>query len=353
MMRRLTLSRAGIARMAESLRAIAALPDPIGALERIVKRPNGLLVGRMRVPIGVIAVIFESRPNVVVDVAGIILKSGNACVVRGGKEALETNTALARIMRKAAEKNGVPAGYLQFIEDTSHEIVRALCEDSKNIDLLIPRGGSALMETVYRHARMPVLAHNRGVCHIYIEESADREKAIRIAVNAKVSNPSACNSAETILADEAIAAEILPRLIGKLQKHGVEVRGCEKTRSIVSGIRAAKDEDWNAEYLDLVVSIKVVSGFDEALIHIERHSTGVAEAIITENYTRAWQFLRAVKSAAVYANASTRFTDGAEFGLGAEVGISTAKTYNRGPVGVEELTVTKYVAFGQGQIREN
>ncbi len=352
MTRRLTMSRESIGRMADGLRTVAALADPVGAIERMTKRPNGLLIGRMRIPIGVIGVIFESRPNVIVDIAGIMLKSGNACVLRGGKEAVHTNSILARIMRETAGENGVPPDYLQFIEHTDHEVVRLLCENDEDIDLMIPRGGSALMEAVHRHARMPVLAHNKGICHVYIEKSADRERAIRIAVNAKVSNPSACNSAETILIDEAAAPAILPRLIAELQKQGVEVRGCEKTRAIVSGITAATAGDWTTEYLDFIISIKVVRDINEALSHIKQYATGVSEAIITEDYARAWQFLRTVASAAVYVNASTRFTDGAEFGLGAEVGISTARTYDRGPMGVEELTVTKYVIFGEGQIRQ-
>ena len=352
MVKRLTLSRESISRMADGLRAIAALPDPVGAIERMTKRPNGLLVGRMRIPIGVIGAIFESRPNVIVDVAGLILKSGNACVLRGGKEALETNKALARIIREAVGHLEAPPDFLQFIEYPDYGICRILCEDSENIDLLIPRGGSALMETVRQYAKMPVLAHNKGICHIYIEKSADFEKAIRIAVNAKVSNPSTCNSAETILIDEAIAAKILPDLVTTLENSGVEVRGCEKTKAIVPRVLAATEEDWATEYLDLIISIKVVRDYNEAQAHIRRYATGVAEAIVTEDYMRAWHFLRAVESAAVYVNASTRFTDGAEFGLGAEVGISTAKTYNRGPMGLEELTVTKYVVFGEGQVRE-
>lgn len=352
MTKRLTMSRESIGHMAGGLRAIADLTDPVGALEHITKRPNGLLIGRMRIPIGVIGVIFESRPNIIVDIAGIMLKSGNACVLRGGKEAMETNKVLARIIREAIERAGAPADFMQFIEYPDHEIVRMLCENNEDIDLMIPRGGNALIEAVRRYAKMPVLAHNKGICHVYIEKSADFEKAIQIAVNAKASNPSTCNSAETILIDEAIAPVILPPLIAEFQKHGVEVRGCEKTRAIVSDITAATDEDWGTEYLDLIISVKVIRDIDDALAHIKRYATGVAEAIITENYTRAWEFLRTVESAAVYVNASTRFTDGAEFGLGAEVGISTAKTYNRGPMGVEELTVTKYVVFGHGQIRQ-
>lgn len=351
MQKRLTLSRESILRMAQGLRTVADLEDPVGKIERVTTSPNGLILGRLRVPIGVIAIIFESRPNVIVDVSAIMLKSGNCCVLRGGKEALETNKALAALMRKAAVAHGVPPDYLQFVEHTDHEIVKMLSENAEHIDLMIPRGGSALMETVHRYARMPVRAHDRGVCHIYIEESANLKNAVRIAVNAKVNNPSTCNAAETILIDETAAPTILPPLIEELRRNGVEVRGCEKTRAIVPDVQEATNEDWDMEYLDLIVSIKVVSSFDEAVAHITRHSTGVAEAIVTENYTFARRFLRAVESAAVYVNASTRLTDGAEFGLGAEVGISTAKTYNRGPMGIEELTVTKYIAIGQGQVR--
>ncbi len=350
--RRLELDENKVKSIAQALRDIAALPDPVGSIESLGKRPNGMILERMRVPIGVIGVIFESRPNVVVEIAGLILKSGNACVLRGGKEALETNKAIVEILQTALRATTVPVEYLQFIDITDHEAVKVLCEDREHVQLMIPRGGNKLIEAVREYAKMPVLSHNKGICHVYADDSADLTQALRIMVNAKVQNPSVCNAAETFLVAESIASTLLPKLIEKLKERNVEVRGCEKTRAIVADVIPATEEDWSTEYLDLIISIKVVKNIDEAITHIQKYSTNHSDAIVTGDKEHADKFVRAVDSAAVLVNASTRLVDGGVFGLGAEVGISTDRTYDRGPMGVEALTVRKYVVRGDGQIRE-
>ncbi len=350
--RRLELDEAKVKGIAQALRDIAALPDPIGSIEKLGKRPLGFELQRMRVPIGVIGVIFESRPNVVVEIAGLVLKSGNACVLRGGKEALETNKAIVSVLRGTIVSTHVPVDYLQFIDITDHEAVKILCEDREHVQLMIPRGGSKLIETVREHARMPVLSHNKGICHVYIDDAADEAMALKIAVNAKVQNPSVCNAAETILVAELITPTLLPKLVEKLKEWNVEVRGCERTRAIVADVVPATEQDWSTEYLDLIVSIKVVNNLDEAIAHIRKYSTNHSDAIVTDNKEHAQMFVRAVDSACVLVNASTRLVDGGVFGLGAEVGISTDRTYDRGPMGVEALTVRKYVVLGSGQVRE-
>ncbi len=351
MRRRLELDEQKVKSIAQALRDISALPDPVGAIESLGKRPLGFELQRMRVPIGVIGVIFESRPNVVVEIAGLVLKSGNACVLRGGKEALETNKAIVKILHDALAATSIPPAYLQFIDITDHEAVKILCEDREHVQLMIPRGGNKLIETVREHAKMPVLSHNKGICHVYIDDAADDAMALKIAVNAKAQNPSVCNAAETILIAEA-KAQLLPELIKQLHANNVEVRGCGRTRAIVADVIAATEADWSTEYLDLIVSIKVVKDIDEAIEHIRKYSTNHSDAIVTNNKEHANKFVRAVDSAAVLVNASTRLVDGGVFGLGAEVGISTDRTYDRGPMGVEALTVRKYVVLGNGQIRE-
>ncbi len=349
--KRLGLDEHKVASIAQALRDIAALPDPVGSVESMGERPLGFELERMRVPIGVIGVIFESRPNVVVEIAGLVLKSGNACVLRGGKEALETNKTIVEILKTALGSTDVPSEYLQFIDITDHEAVNILCEDREHVQLMIPRGGSKLIETVREHAKMPVLSHNKGICHVYIDDAADEMMALKIAVNAKVQNPSVCNAAETILVAES-KTQLLSELITQLREKNVEVRGCEKTRAIVTDVIPASEEDWSTEYLDLIVSIKVVKDINEAIAHIQKYSTNHSDAIVTNNTGHAEQFVRSVDSACVLVNASTRLVDGGVFGLGAEVGISTDRTYDRGPMGVEALTVRKYVVRGSGQVRE-
>jgi len=350
--RRLELDEQKVKSIAQALRDIAALPDPVGRIESLGNRPNGMELQRMRVPIGVIGVIFESRPNVVVEIAGLVLKSGNACVLRGGKEASETNKAIVELLHSSLAQTSVPSEYLQFIDITDHDAVKVLCDDRDHVQLMIPRGGSKLIDAVREYAKMPVLSHNKGICHVYIDDGADEQMALKIAVNAKVQNPSVCNAAETILVAESIAPMLLPKLIAQLRSKGVEVRGCEKTHAIVTDVVPATEEDWSTEYLDLIVSIKVVKNINEAIAHIEKYSTNHSDAIVTNNKEHAEKFVRAVDSAAVLVNASTRLVDGGVFGLGAEVGISTDRTYDRGPMGVEALTVRKYVVRGDGQVRE-
>ncbi|MBI5134858.1 glutamate-5-semialdehyde dehydrogenase [Candidatus Uhrbacteria bacterium] len=351
--RRLALNDANVKSIAQSLRDIAALPDPVGSIESLGKRPLGFELQRMRVPIGVIGAIFESRPNVVVEIAGLILKSGNACVLRGGKEALETNKAIVAVLQGALQSTKVPLVYLQFIDITDHDAVKVLCEDRDHVQLMIPRGGTTLIEAVRAAAKMPVLSHNKGICHVYVDDGADLDMALKILVNAKAQNPSVCNSAETFLIAASVAPRLLPPLIQQLDEKHVEVRGCGQTCKIVPhGTIPAAEEDWSTEYLDLIVSVKVVDSIDQAIAHIAKYSTHHSDAIVTNNAEHAERFVREVDSAAVLVNASTRLVDGGVFGLGAEVGISTDRTYDRGPMGVEALTVRKYVVLGNGQIRE-
>lgn len=348
---RLTLTVAKITAIADGLRAIAALPDPVGEILGLKTRPNGLRIGKMRTPMGVICCIYESRPNVTVDIAGLALKSGNACILRGGRESIHSNTIIARLLKQAAQTAGINPDYLQMIEQTDREGVIILAQLDQYIDLIIPRGGEKLIDIVSQHAKMPVLKHRKGICHIYVDADADLTKAVNIIINAKTQNPSTCNSLEKALIHEKIADAVVPRLVQALQKAGVEVRGCERTQKLASTVTPATDADWSTEYLDLKITLKVVDDFSEALKHIEKYSTGLADGIITENYTTAGEFLQTVDSANVFVNASTRFADGFEYGLGAEVGISTAKIHGRGPMGLEDLTVTKYIVLGNGQTR--
>lgn len=348
---RLTLDKKRIDSMAEGLLEIAGLPDPVGEVISMWKRPNGLLIGQQRVPIGVIGIIYEARPNVTVDAAGLSLKSGNAVILRGGSEVINSNIAIVKVINEVLREQGLPQGAVQLIEDTNRETALEMMKLNKYIDVLIPRGGAALIETVVQNATIPVIATGVGNCHIYIDGEADFEMAERIVVNAKTSRPGVCNAVETILVDEVIASTFLPKMLKNLRDLKVEIRGCEKTREIFTDAIPADDEDWNKEYLDYIIAVKIVNGIDDAILHINKYSTHHSEAIVTTNYNKAQTFLQEVDAAAVYVNASTRFTDGFEFGFGAEMGISNQKLHVRGPIGLKELTTTKYIIYGNGQIR--
>lgn len=348
---RLMLTKERIADMADGVRKVNALPDPIGEVTGMTKRPNGLVIGKKRVPLGVIGIIYEARPNVTVDAAALCLKTSNACILRGGSEAICSNAVLTDIMTAALEGAGFPAGSLQLVRDTSRETARELMRLSDYLDVLIPRGGKGLIATVVQNATVPVIETGTGNCHIYIEKSAGFEMAKEILVNAKTSRPSVCNAAESLLIDEAVAAKMLPGLVAALEPFHVELRGCTKTCALLPTAVAATEEDFYTEYNDYIMSVKIVSGLEEAISHINEHGTGHSEAIVTADYAAANRFLDAVDAAAVYVNASTRFTDGNEFGFGAEIGISTQKLHARGPMGLNELTSTKYIIYGNGQIR--
>ena len=349
---RLTLSEKGVDGMAEGVEQVATLADPIGEMTDIKYRPSGIQVGKMRVPLGVIGIIYEARPNVTVDAAALCLKSGNACILRGGKEAIRSNTVLADIMRGAIESAGLPADCVALIHDTSRESAKELMGLRDYIDVLIPRGGAGLIDSVVQNASVPVIETGRGNCHVYVDDDADLEMAANIVENAKCSRPSVCNAMETLLVSEKVAAKFLPLLLPRLQKYSVELRCDEKALKILGDAAIpATEADWGTEYDDYILAVKVVSGIDEAMDHIACYGSGHSEAIVTTDYAKSQRFLREVDAAAVYVNASTRFTDGGEFGLGAEIGISTQKLHARGPMGVRELTSCKYVIYGSGQIR--
>lgn len=352
MLDRLTLSGKSVEGVAVMLEEVAALPDPVGEVTEMRVRPNGMRVGRMRVPLGVIGLVYESRPNVTADAAALCLKSGNACVLRGGSEAFHSNTVLAGLLQEALKNNGLPAAAISFIETTDREAVRALCRQRGKVDVIIPRGGKSLIETVVEMANIPVLKHYDGICHVYVDEFADPAMAHRICMNAKIQRPGVCNAAETFLIHKAQAGAFLPNLLADLRNHNVEVRGCEKLRAIDPAVKAATEEDWQTEYLDLIVSIKIVENLDEALDHIDRYSSRHTDAIVTNDYAASQRFLREVDSSSVMVNASTRFSDGGQYGLGAEMGISTDKLHARGPMGLVELTCQKFIVYGDGQIRE-
>jgi len=351
MIDRLTLNEQRIGEMSLCLRQIAALPDPVGEIVKMWRRPNGLLVGKMRVPIGVIAIIYESRPNVTTDAAGLCLKSGNAVILRGGSEAIQSNSIIVSLLKETLRECNLPENCLQFVTTRDRQAVYELLKLDQYIDLVVPRGGRELIRLVTENSTIPVVKHDKGLCHIYVDEEADLTMAEEVVLNAKVQRPGVCNAMETLLVHQGIAPTFLPRIISRLQSHGVEVRGCPRTKALFSGVKEASEEDWETEYLDLILSVKVVEDMSEAMAHIARYSSKLAEAIITRNYQRALAFLRQVDSAAVFVNASTRFTDGHQFGLGAELGISTQKLHVRGPMGLEDLTTTKYIVFGEGQIR--
>jgi glutamate-5-semialdehyde dehydrogenase len=349
---RLRLTPERIEAMAEGIREIAKLVDPVGQTLNMRRRPNGMQVGRVRVPIGVIGIIYESRPNVTADSAALCLKSGNACVLRGGSEAIHSNTAIAAVLSEAAEKAGVPTGSITFIDRTEREVVVELLKQDQYIDVIIPRGGESLMKLVTEQSRIPVIKHDKGVCHIYIDADTDVAMAKSIATNAKVQRPSTCNAMETLLVHQSSARAVLPDLVGELMKSGVEVRGCAKTLSLCPEVKPADESDYGQEFLSLILAVKVVRNIEEAMEHIARYGSRHTEAIITQDYGRAMRFLREVDASAVMVNASTRLNDGNQFGLGAEIGISTTRIHARGPMGLEELTCSKFVVLGSGQIRE-
>jgi len=349
---RLELTPPRISAMAEGLRQIAALADPVGAIGDLDYRPSGIQVGRMRVPLGVIGIIYESRPNVTADAAGLCLKSGNAAILRGGSEAFHSNQAIAACVRTGLKQAGLPADAVQLIETIDRAAVGALIRADDWVDVIVPRGGKGLIERISREATVPVIKHLDGVCHVYIDDLADPEKALRVAVNAKTQRYGTCNTMETLLVAESLAAELLPRLAASYLEHGVELRGCERSRELVDGLLQADESDWAAEYLAPVLAVRVVADLDAAIDHIARWSSGHTEAIVTENFSRARRFLREVDSSSVMVNASTRFADGFEYGLGAEIGISTDKLHARGPVGLEGLTTLKWIVLGDGHIRE-
>lgn len=351
LLERLTLDESRIKGIAEGLREIMRLPDPVGEVLSINRRPSGLEVGRIRTPIGVIGIIYESRPNVTADAAGLCLKAGNAILLRGGEEALHSNRIIARIISQAAIDAGLPAGAIQLIDSPDRELVIKMMQMNDYLDCLIPRGGPGLKQAVIENATVPYIMTGMGNCHVYIDQYADLDKALPIVINAKVQRPSVCNAAETLLVHKAVARDFLPRVIEALKKAGVVIKGCPQTRAIVSGIEAATEADWDEEYLDLIMAVKIVEDLNEAINHINNHGTGHSEAIVSENYSDVRKFMQAVDAAAVYANASTRFTDGNEFGFGAEMGISTQKLHARGPMGLKELTTTKFIIYGDGQIR--
>lgn len=351
MLDRLELNKARIAGMSEGLRQIAALQDPIGEITDMAYRPSGIQIGKMRVPLGVIGIIYESRPNVTADAAGLCLKSGNATILRGGSEAIHSNQAVAKCIQKGLVEAGLPADAVQVVETTDRAAVGELITSSESVDVIIPRGGKSLIERISQDATVPVIKHLDGICHVYIDEQADLAKASNIAFNAKTHRYGVCNALETLLVHESVAAQSLPELAKRYAEKGVELRGCEQTQKIIS-CNAATDEDWDTEYLAGILSIKLVSNIDQAMEHINKHGSHHTDTIVTENYTLARRFLREVDSSSVMVNVSTRFADGFEYGLGAEIGISTDKLHARGPVGLEGLTSLKYVVLGDGQIRE-
>ncbi|MBL3557216.1 glutamate-5-semialdehyde dehydrogenase [Marinobacter sp. JB05H06] len=351
MLDRLELTPARIDAMIEGLRQVAALPDPIGEITDMTYRPSGIQVGRMRVPLGVIGIIYESRPNVTVEAASLCLKSGNATILRGGSEAIHSNQAIAQCLARGLADAGLPGNAVQVIKTTDRAAVGELITMPRFVDVIVPRGGKGLIERISRDARVPVIKHLDGICHVYIDSHADPEKALAVAVNSKTQRYGTCNTMETLLVDQEIADDILPLLAAAFREKEVELRGCERTVQILTGVVAATEEDWATEYLAPILAIKVVDGLDGAIAHINRYSSQHTDSIITENYTRARRFLTEVDSASVMVNASTRFADGFEYGLGAEIGISTDKIHARGPVGLEGLTSQKYVVFGDGHIR--
>ncbi len=349
---RLTLNPQRIRAMARALEEIADLPDPVGEVTEMRVRPNGLRVGRMRVPLGVVGVIYESRPSVSADAAGLCLKSGNAVILRGGKESLASNRSITSILSREAQREGLPDKSITLIDDPDRAILLELLRLFGLIDILIPRGGPDLIRFVAENSQIPVIRHEKGICHLFVDESADPPMAEEVAFNAKVQRPGVCNAMETLLVHERIAPIFLPRVARRLEQAGVELRGCPRSRAIYSSLREASDEDWDTEYLDLILSIRVVSDLEEAMGHIALHGSGLAEAIVTENYSHALRFVQEVDSSCVFVNASTRFADGGEFGMGAEIGISTQKLHARGPMGLRELTCTKFIVLGQGQVRK-
>jgi glutamate-5-semialdehyde dehydrogenase len=349
---RLTLTDKRIEEMAQGLTEVAQLPDPVGEITGMWDRPNGMKVGRMRVPIGVIGIIYESRPNVTADATALCLKSGNAVLLRGGSEAIHSNRAIVDILREAVSEAGLHEGAITFLDTPDREAVMEMLKLEGLVDLIIPRGGEGLIRAVSENSRIPVLKHYKGVCHLFVDRDADLEMAERLAVNAKVQRPGTCNALETLLVDEQVAEAFLPGAVESLAEQRVEVKGCVRTREIVPGVKEAEEEDFYKEYLDLTLNVKVVADMDEAMEHIATYSSDHTETIVTRDYARAMRFLREVDSSSVMVNASTRFSDGFQYGLGAEIGIATDKIHARGPMGLEELTCTKFIVLGNGQVRE-
>lgn len=349
---RLQLTPARIDSMIEGLRQVAALPDPVGEISNLNYRPSGIQVGQMRVPLGVIGIIYESRPNVTIDAAALCLKSGNACILRGGSESIHSNQAIAACIVEGLAAAGLPATAVQVVETSDRAAVGELITMNDYVDVIVPRGGKSLIERISAEATIPVIKHLDGICHVYIDVEADLEKAVKIALNAKTHRYGVCNAMETLLVAESIAPEILPKLASLYLEKGVELRGCSKTCSLISNCVRATEDDWHTEYLAPILSIRIVANIDEAIEHINRYSSAHTEAIVTENYSLARRFLREVDSSSVMVNASTRFADGFEYGLGAEIGISTDKLHARGPVGLHGLTSLKYIVLGDGHIRE-
>jgi glutamate-5-semialdehyde dehydrogenase len=348
---RLELNADRVAAMADGVRQVAALPDPVGEMSDLKMRPSGIQVGKMRVPLGVVGIIYESRPNVTVDAAALCLKSGNACILRGGSEAMQSNQAIARCIERALSDSGLPAEAVQVLDITDRRTVGVLVTMPEFVDVVIPRGGKGLVAAVSQNARVPVIKHLDGICHVYIDREADKDKAIAVAVNSKTQRYGTCNTMETLLVDESIAQKVLPELGRIYLEHGVELRVCPRTRKILADAKPATEEDWRTEYLAPILSIRIVDGVDDAIAHITRYGSQHTDSIVTENYTRARKFMREVDSSSVMVNASTRFADGYEYGLGAEIGISTDKFHVRGPVGLEGLTSVKWIVLGDGNIR--
>lgn len=349
---RLTLNEKRIESMAEGLRQIAMLEDPVGEVLSMKKRPNGLVIGQKRVPMGVIGIIYEARPNVTADAFGLCLKTGNTVILRGGKEAIHSNIQIVKILKNALDEAGLPKESVQLVEDTSRETAKEMMRLNEYLDVLIPRGGAGLIQTVVQNSTVPVIETGIGNCHIYVDHKAKLDEAVSITVNAKVQRPGVCNAAESLLVHKDVAEIFLPKVYDELKKYNVEIRGDEKVLEILPDVNRATEEDWGMEYLDYIISVKVVDSIDEAIGHINKYGTKHSEAIITEDYTNAQRFLEEIDAAAVYVNASTRFTDGFEFGFGAEIGISTQKLHARGPMGLKELTTIKYIIYGNGQIRQ-
>jgi glutamate-5-semialdehyde dehydrogenase len=351
MIERLTLSDQVIQGMATSLREVAALPDPVGEVTKMWKRPNGLQVGKMRIPLGVIGIIYESRPNVTSDAAGLCLKAGNAVILRGGSEAIHSNLAIAAILQNSLQAHGIPQEAVQVIPTTSRQAIAEMVQLEDYIDVIIPRGGEELIRFVVSRSKIPVIKHYKGVCHVFVDSSADSDMAQSICYNAKVQRPGVCNAMETLLVHADIAPRFLPLMAEKFLTAGVELRGCPETRRILPLVKPARKEDWSAEYLDLILAVKIVKDLDEAVDHIIRFGSAHTETIVTQDYGNAQRFLREVPSSTVLVNASTRFSDGFELGLGAEIGISTTKLHSFGPMGLEDLTTLKFIVYGSGQIR--
>ncbi len=349
---RIALTSSHVQSMAKGLREIAALPDPVREIVKMSRRPNGLQVGKMRIPLGVIGIIYEARPNVTADAAALCLKSGNAVILRGGSEAHHSNQAIGKVLQAACAETTVPQHAIQVVQSTDRALVHEMLQLESYIDLIIPRGGEELIRAVVANSKVPVIKHYKGVCHVYVDVDAELEMAERICLNAKIQRPSVCNAMETLLVHEVIASEFLPPLIAKYRDAGVEIRGCDKTCALVPGIKKANEEDWTTEYLDLILAVRVVKDIDQAIAHIEQYGSEHTESIITTDYRRSKEFIERVNSSAVMVNASTRFNDGGELGLGAEIGISTSKIHAFGPMGLEELTTTKFIVFGDGQVRE-